>query len=114
MVGFFSNILGYLVYIFLTWLLLDPKIVITIFYPLGVFIAYLGHSRYSFTYSGSHSRGVARFLFAYFIGYIVNIALLYIFSDRLGFAHQFVQAGSIIIVAGILFLLLRYFVFPKR
>jgi putative flippase GtrA len=106
--------LGYLIYFLLTWFWLDPRVAVTILYPVGVFIAYLGHSKYSFTYTGSHRHGLARFLLAYFIGYVVNITLLYLFSDILGFAHQFVQAGAIVVIAGTLFLLLRYFVFPQR
>jgi len=46
------------------------------------------------------------------IGYLANLALLYVFTDRLGYPHQVVQAAAIFVVAGILFLLFRFFVFP--
>jgi putative flippase GtrA len=113
-VGVLNNLLGYLIYLVVTWLWLDPKVAITLMYPIGATTAYFGHAKYSFAYSGRTSHGILRYVLAHFIGYGVNIAMLYVFSDRLMYPHQLVQAAAIFVVAGVLFLLFRYFVFPNR
>lgn len=114
MVGVLNNLLGYLIYLLITWLWLDPKVAVTLMYPIGAVTAYFGHSRYSFAYSGRTSRGILRYAIAHLIGYGANIGMLYVFSDRLGFPHQLVQALAIVAVAGILYLMFRYFVFRNR
>jgi len=112
-VGSLNNLLGYLIYLAVTWLGIDPKLAVTILYPVGVLTAYFGHARYSFSFKGSRAYGLLRYLIAQLVGYGANILMLYTFSDRLGFPHQAVQAVAIFVVGGILFLLLKYFVFPR-
>jgi putative flippase GtrA len=113
-VGVLNNMLGYLIYLLVTWLWLDPKLAVTLMYPIGAMTAYFGHARYSFAYSGLTSHGIARYTIAHLIGYGANIGMIYLFSDRLGYPHQMVQAVAIVAVAGILYILFRYFVFPQR
>lgn len=113
-VGALNNLLGYLVYLLITWLWLDPKAVVTLMYPIGAVTAYFAHAKYSFAYSGSTSSGIIRYAVAHLVGYGVNIGMLYLFSDLFKFPHQMVQAVAIIVVAGVLYLLFRYFVFPNR
>lgn len=113
-VGVLNNLLGYLIYLVVTWLWLDPKVAVTLMYPIGAVTAYFGHARYSFAYSGRTALGIVRYAIAHLIGYGANIGMLYFFSDRLGYPHQLVQAVAIVAVAGILYLLFRYFVFPNR
>lgn len=112
LVGVINNLLGYLIYLAVTWWWLEPKLAITVLYPIGVFTAYLGHSKYTFSYQGRTHSGVFRYLVAHAIGYGANVLLLYVFVDKFMLPHQLVQAGAIVLVAAILFLLFRYFVFP--
>lgn len=111
--GILNNLLGYLIYLFVTWFWLEPKIAVTLMYPIGALTAYYAHAKYSFAYSGRAAHGISRYCAAHLIGYGANIGMLYLFSDQLGYPHQFVQAAAIVAVAGILFLLFRYFVFPN-
>lgn len=113
-VGLLLNLLGYLIFLLVTWLWLDPKIAVTLMYPISAVTAYFGHARCSFAYSGRASLGMVRYAIAHLIGYGTNIGMLYFLSDRLGYPHQMVQAAAIMVVAGILYLLFRYFVFPNR
>lgn len=113
-VGVMTNLLGYLIYLAVAWLWLEPKLAVTILYPIGAFTAYFGHAKYSFSYKGRTHVGVLRFFIAQSIGYGLNVALLYVFVDKFMLPHQLVQAGAMFVVAGILFLLLRYFVFSSR
>lgn len=110
-VGILNNLLGYLIYLALTWLWLEPKLAVTLLYPIGALTAYFGHAKYSFTYDGRFANGLMRYIMAHFVGYCVNIGLIYVFSDKLLFPHQIVQAVAIFVVAGVLFLLFKYFVF---
>lgn len=112
-VGVLNNLLGYLIYLLITLFGVDPKIVVTILYPVGAVTAYFGHSKYSFTYQGKNTHALLRYCIAHLVGYGVNLLMLFILSDKLKFPHQAVQALAIFVVAGILFLMFKYFVFPK-
>jgi putative flippase GtrA len=111
-VGVLNNLLGYLIYLMLTWLWLDPKVAVTLMYPIGAVTAYFGHAKYAFSYTGCRWYGILRYALAHLIGYGANIGMLYVFSDYLGYPHQMVQVVAIFMVSGILYLLFRYFVFP--
>jgi putative flippase GtrA len=111
-VGVFNNLLGYLIYLLITFYWLDPMVAVSLLYPVGVAIGYFGHSKYAFVYQGKNTRALVRYLTAHLISYGLNLLILYIFWEKLKFPHQIVQAAAIFIVAGVLFLLFRYFVFP--
>jgi len=111
-VGLLTNFAGYLVYLFVTWIWLEPKVAVSLLYPVGVIIGYFGHARYSFAYQGGRTSPLCRYLIAHAVGFGANLALLHILADRLHYPHQAVQAGAIFVVAGLLFLLFKFFVFP--
>ncbi|MCK9380255.1 MAG: GtrA family protein [Sulfuritalea sp.] len=110
-VGVLNNLLGYLIYIALTWRWLDPKIAVTLLYPIGAFTAYFGHARFSFSQAGYNPLGPLKYAIALCVGYCANILMLYMFSDILKFPHQIVQAVATVAIGGILYLMFRYFVF---
>lgn len=111
-VGLLLNVLGYGLYIFVTWLGLEPKVAVSIFYPLGVVYGYFAHKSLSFRHKGDHAFSGARFLLAQMGGYLLNLALLAALVDHFGIPHQIVQACAIVLVAIFLFLSFHYFVFP--
>lgn len=111
-VGVLNNLLGYLIYLLMTYFGLDPKIAVTILYPVSVATGYFGHFKYSFSYRKGHANTLLRYVLAHCVGYGVNVAMHLVFTDKLGFPHQAVQAAAILVVAGLLFLIFRYFVFP--
>ena len=113
-VGTVNNLLGYLIYLLLTWFWLEPKMVVSLMYPIGAATAYFGHAKYAFSFKCCHSHGLVRYAIAHSIGYGANIGMLYLLWNQLGFPHQLVQAVAIVVVAGVLFFLFRYFVFPER
>jgi putative flippase GtrA len=112
-VGVLNNLLGYLIYLLITWFGVDPKIAITILYPIGAMTAYFGHSKYSFSYRGNKTNALFRYCLAHLAGYGVNLLMLYILCDKLKLPHQAVQALAVLVVAGVLFLMFKYFVFRK-
>ena len=111
-VGVFTNLTGYLIYLGVTWFGVDPKIAVSLLYPIAVLVAYFGHVRYTFADSENSSGGVFRYILAHVVGFIMNLSLLYILHDLMGAPHQLVQLLAIFLVAGVLFLLFKYYVFP--
>jgi putative flippase GtrA len=114
LVGLANNFLGYLIYLAVTALGLEPKLAVTLLYPVGAATAYFGHARYSFAFGGGVKGGFVRYVIAHALGYGVNILLLFLLSDQMRFPHQLVQIFAIFVVAGMLFLLMKFFVFSKR
>lgn len=113
-VGLATNFFGYLIYLLVTWLWLDPKVAVSLFYPLAATMGYFSHAKISFAHDGRHRDDMPRYIVAHVIGYLTNISLLYVFVDKLFFPHQLVQIVAIIIVAGELFLLFKYYVFSGK
>ncbi len=114
-VGLLNNLRGYLIYLLITWFWLDPKTAVAIMYPIGATLAYFGHSRFTFAFEDRYTaRSIGRYSVAHLIGYGMNLGLLYLFHDRMGFPHQMVQVGAIFGVAGVLFILFKYYVFAEQ
>lgn len=112
-VGVLNNLLGYCIYLLITFFWLDPKVAITLLYPVGATTAYFGHSKYSFSYQGKNTHALIRYIAAHSISYGVNFVMLYILWEKFNYPHQAVQAAAIFVCAGVLFLMFRYFVFPN-
>ena len=113
-IGFTINGIGYCVYLALTHLGTTPKLTMTVLYSSAVLIGFLANRRYTFQHSGHLGSAAFRYLLAYFAGYLLNLSLLLLFVDLLGFAHQIVQAVAIFVVAIFLFVLSRVFVFAPE
>lgn len=112
LVGFLSNIAGYLVYLALTYFGGTPKVTMTLLYSVGAAVGFFGNRNLTFEYEGSVMRAGVRYVIAHGVGYAINLSILILFVDKLGYAHQWVQAGAIFIVATFLFLAFKVFVFP--
>jgi putative flippase GtrA len=113
-VGVANNAMGYLAYLLVTWLGMEPKLAVTLLYPLAALSAYFGHARYSFSYEGGMMGGLFRYGIAHVISYGNNILLLYVLHDQLHYPHQLVQVLAIFVGAGLLFLLFKFFVFTGK
>lgn len=110
-VGAVSNVSGYLVYLLLTFLGSTPITTMTMLYGVGSAIGYFGNRTLTFSYKGRALGSGIRYSLAQFAGYLINLAILVIFVDELGYAHQIVQAIAIFVVAAFLFLASKFFVF---
>lgn len=112
-VGVLNNLLGYGIYLAITFCGLDPKLAISLLYPIGATTAYFGHSKYSFAYNKKGISGPLRYIIAHAISYGANLLMLYVFWQEAGWPHQLVQGAAIFVCAGILFVLFKYFVFAS-
>lgn len=111
MIGLFTNLVGYLLYLLLTYLWDAPKLTMTALYSVGALTGFFANRRLTFRHHGRIGAAGVRYLVAQLSGYLLNLSLLVLFVDWLGFPHQIVQAVAIGVVALVLFALSRYFVF---
>lgn len=114
LIGVLTNLLGYSIYILLTYFWGAPKLTMTALYSVGALIGFFANRRFTFRHDGRIRVAGLRYLFAQLLGYLLNLALLVLFVDCLGFAHQIVQAVAIVVVAIFLFVLSRFFVFAPQ
>lgn len=112
-VGIGSNALLYLAYLALTAVGMDPKLAMTLLYALGVIQTFVFNKHWSFRHVGKHGPAFVRYGLAYALGYIVNLSALMLLVDQMGLSHQWVQGAMIVVVALLLFLAQRYWVFPQ-
>lgn len=112
LVGVVSNLLGYLLFLTITHFGVEPKIAVTFLYPIGAAIGFVGNRQWAFTHRGRWLGSVARYAIAHVGGYLLNLCLLLVLVDLLGYAHQVVQAFAIVAVSAFLFVAFRLFVFP--
>ena len=83
----------------------------TALYCVGASIGFLANRRFTFRHDGGIGVTGVRYLLAQCAGYLLNLVLLLLFVDWFGYPHQIVQAIAIVVVAILLFVLLRFFVF---
>lgn len=115
MVGLTSNPLIYAVYLMLSdYFMIAPKVSMTITYVSGVLLSFLLNKKWAFQFAGTLFHPFVRFIAAHSVGYILNLFILWLCVDHLGYPHQFVQGGAILLVAIVLFVLFKYFVFTNK
>jgi len=111
-VGLLSNSILYLLYLLATTLGLGHKTAMTLLYITGILQTFVFNKTWTFSHIGKVRTSFIRYLAAYGFGYLLNLAVLALFVDLLGYPHAVVQAIAILIVATQLFLLQKYWVFP--
>jgi len=114
LIGILVNSIGYSLYILITSFLDYPKSVMSCLYIIGASMGFFLNRSITFRHEGSISKSATRYIFAQFLGFLVNYSLLSLFVDHFGIAHQVVQAFSVVVVALVLFVLLRVLVFSSR
>jgi putative flippase GtrA len=111
LLGVASNLAGYFAYLILTSLGSAPRLTMTLLYGIGAAIGFIGNRKLTFVDKGSVSRSGARYLAVHLFGYLINLSILFVFIDKLGYPHQLAQAIAIFVVASLLFFAFRRFVF---
>lgn len=111
-VGVANNLLGYGIFLLVTSLGVDPKSTMSLFYVLAAVLGFFGNKKLTFTHTGNLYSSIFRYTIAHTIGFTLNFMLLTVFYEWYGYPYQYVQAVAIFVVAAILFVLFKYFVFP--
>jgi putative flippase GtrA len=109
--GVLTNLLGYLVYLTITHFGGTPKATMSVMYCVGAFISFWGNRQWAFGHKGGVLGSGFRFMMLQVLGYLLNLAILVVGLDRMGYPHQMVQGLAIVIVACFLFLGLKLAVF---
>jgi len=113
-VGLSVNVSAYLIYILITSLWDQPKVVMTILYLIGVSSSFYFNRRWAFGHTGSSRVAIFKYIVTHLAGYILNLSLMIFFVDHLGYPHQLIQAMGFVIVALFVFVTFNFFVFPKQ
>jgi putative flippase GtrA len=113
-VGIGSNAVLYLLYLVLTWLGMGHKSAMSGLFVLGMVQTFLLNKIWTFAHRGSMSTVIGRYFLAYALGYLLNLLVLIFFVDELGLPHQLMQGLAIPLVAVIVFLIQRHWVFSHR
>jgi len=114
LVGLASNGVLYVAYLVLTAVGLEAKLTMTLLYAIGVAQTFFFNKRWSFRHGGLHGPAFMRYCVAYGFGYMVNLIALLILADSLGYPHQIVQGVLVLLLAVMLFLLQKFWVFPTK
>ena len=112
-VGIVHNGIGYLAYLLITWAGVDPKLTVALIYPVAAFVSFLLNKKWTFSHEGVYWLTGTLFVLAHLLSMLLNIMLLYVFHDRVGFPHQAVQFSAIFICALFLFVAFKFVVFRK-
>lgn len=112
-VGLATNLVGYAAYLIITAAGVMPMLAVTILFSMGTVVSFLGNRTYTFRKSSAQKRAGLKYATVYFLGYILNLSILFVFVDRVGLPHQAVQAAAILIVAVVLFVLSKWYVFSN-
>jgi len=110
-VGVGSNLALFLLYLLLTGSGMGHKLAATVSYVLGVLLTFVLNRSWSFRSGGRPAGQLGRYAAAHVLGYGINLLGLYTFVDLGGFRHPWVQGMMIVVVAVILFLLQKFWVF---
>jgi putative flippase GtrA len=113
-VGLASNGVGFCLYLFLTWAGMGPKLAMSVLFCIGTLQTFVFNKQWSFQYRGKDRMVMLRYLAAYGMGYLVNLTALVGLVDYLHFRHAAVQGLMILVVAALMFLLQKFWVFAPN
>jgi putative flippase GtrA len=110
-VGVLSNALLYVLYLAATALGMGPKSAMTLLYCVGVAQTFVLNRQWTFGGRGDMRKALPRYGAAYAAGYALNFVLLMALVDAAGLPHQAVQAALIALIALLMFLAQKFWVF---
>ena len=110
---FTMGLLGYLIYLFGTFIGIHPILMMTILFIITTCFSYFFNKRYTFRMRVYNRKLFIKYLISSFSAYLINFILLYYFSFINSLPHQIIMLIATILVGIYLFLLSRYFVFKK-
>jgi putative flippase GtrA len=110
-VGVLSNVLLYFLYLAATALGTGHKSAMTLAYCIGVVQSFYLNRSWTFRHEGLARTALARYWAAYLAAYGLNLVLLLVLVDMAGLQHQLVQAVLTAVIAMLMFLTQKFWVF---
>ena len=112
-VGIVSNALLFVLYLLVTQLGMGHKLAATLAYAVGVLQTFVFNRSWSFRDGGALGPTCIRYVAAYGFGYLLNMLVLVLLVDRAGYPHLWVQGAMILVLAVMLFLMQKLWVFRE-
>lgn len=112
-VGLASNATIYVGYLLLTRFGMGPKLAMSLLYGVGVVQTFVFNKKWSFRFEGAATPALVRYATVYAVGYVINFFALMLLVDQAKLQHQLVQGVMIFVVAMMLFVAQRYWVFRQ-
>ncbi|MBS0424256.1 MAG: GtrA family protein [Proteobacteria bacterium] len=112
--GILTNVSWYAIYLLITSYGTEPKLAMTFIYVCGIATSYFANRKWTFKHTGHWSNSMIRYVIAHVMGYTLNFLILLVFVDYYHYPHQWVQGIAIFLVAGFLFIILKFFVFNQN
>ena len=113
-IGFASNLLLYLVYLGLTKIGLRHKFAMSILYVVGVLQTFVFNNKWTFRHYGNQMVTFTRYISLYAFGYLINLAVLIVMVNQLGYSHERVQGVTVLVLALLLFVLQKAWGFRSQ
>ena len=111
LIGIAGNLLGYLAYLLITYFGGSPKLTMSLLYGIIATAGFFCNRKLTFSHTGSSLGAGVRYIIAHCAGYIINLVILIVMVDNLGYPHQWIQVMAILLVAAFLFLAFKFYVF---
>jgi putative flippase GtrA len=112
-VGITSNASIYLLYLALTALGMEPKVAMSLLYVMGILQTFVFNKSWTFRYAGPRHSALWRHVVLYVVGYLIQLLLLILMVDTLGWRHEWVMAGVVLLMSAFFFLGQKYWVFRR-
>lgn len=113
-VGVVSNGILYLLYLLLTYMGVGHKLAMTLLFITGLLQTFVFNKKWAFQHDGATRKTFVRYGIVYVSAYLINLAALIVLTDNMGFPHELVQGGAILVVAVYLFVMQKLWVFKHR
>ena len=112
-VGLLSNGLLFAFYLVATSAGLGPKLAATTAYAIGVLFSFHFNRSWTFVHKGIDGSAFVRHVVVYGVGYVLNLGALLVLVDYAGLPHRWVQGTTIMVVAVLLFVAQKWWVYPE-
>lgn len=91
-----------------------PELSLTLASASGFILTYAANRMWSFRYRGEHAMSLLRYLVTYIVSYCLQLIVLFVGTDTLGYPHQYVVVLGVLIAVPVSYALLTLFVFPHQ
>ncbi len=113
-VGLTSNLVLYLLYLGLTFLGLGHKFSMSLIYIFGILQTFVLNKKWTFSHRGYLRVTFVRYISIYAVWYLIDLGVLMVTVDRLGYSHEWVQGITVLMVGVLLFAMQRAWVFRSQ
>jgi putative flippase GtrA len=113
-IGIVNNSMSYSTYLVVTYLGVSPSLALTVLYGVVAVFGFYGNRKLTFHHTGRLSISGIRYIITYSLTFVMMQLALVVFYQWLGFPHQIVTIAASCAITPVMFVALKYFVFPEQ